>query len=215
MFEQLSAWLNGAKPLPKNTPRTDVGVGLLLAAGRGNRFDHSGKLNKLLVPLDGIPLVCHSAAHLAEAVTKRIAVIRPNERGLKKWLEEFGFLVVECPDAASGMGHSLSWGVAEALKAFEFQTLVVALGDMPFVKSSTISQLLEHAKSTDAIVAPRFNDKRGNPVVFNTKHFEALSRLSGDRGAAQFMNKEHVLLVDVDDAGIHRDVDSPDDLKKV
>jgi molybdenum cofactor cytidylyltransferase len=214
MFEQFSAWLNGAKPLPKNTLQTDVGVGLLLAAGRGNRFDHTGKVNKLLAPLDGIPVVCHSAAHLAEAVTKRIAVIRTNERGLRKWLEEFGFLVVECPDAASGMGHSLSWGVAEALKAFELQTLVVALGDMPFVKSSTISLLLEHAKSTQTIVAPRFNGKRGNPVVFNSQHFESLSRLSGDRGAAQFINKEEILLVDVDDPGIHRDIDSPEDLLK-
>jgi molybdenum cofactor cytidylyltransferase len=214
MFEQISAWLQGAKPLPKNTRRSDVGVGLLLAAGRGSRFDPSGQSNKLLTKLDGIPLICHSASHLADSVERRIAVIRPESAELKRCLGEFGYKVVECPDAHSGMGHSLAWGVAEAMRTFDMQTLVVALGDMPYVKSSTISSLLEHAKGTDAIVAPSYQGKRGNPVVFSARHFESLSRASGDRGAAKLMEKEHVQLVDVDDPGIHHDVDQPNDIKK-
>jgi molybdenum cofactor cytidylyltransferase len=213
MFEFLNAWLNGPSKLSTNRPRTDVGAGLLLAAGRGTRFDVTGRNNKLLANLDGLPVVCHSAANLAAAVEKRMAVIRPDSPVLRKWLEEFGYIVVECQDAHSGMGHSLAWGVAEAMKAFDMQTLVIALGDMPYVKTETISTLLEQAKSTDAVVAPSYRGKRGNPVVFRAPHFEGLWRLSGDKGASEFIKNQHTILVDVEDPGIHRDVDLPQDLK--
>jgi molybdenum cofactor cytidylyltransferase len=191
-------------------------AGLLLAAGRGTRFDQTGKENKLLATYrNGLPIITYSALNLAKAVENRVAVIRPNAESLRKHLELAGYLVVECPDAASGMGHSLAWGVAEAMKAFDMQLLIVALADMPIVKASTMKLLLEAAETTEDIVAPVYQGKRGNPVVFREKHFEKLSRLAGDRGASQFMKNEKVTLIEVDDPGIHRDVDSIEDLEKL
>jgi molybdenum cofactor cytidylyltransferase len=189
-------------------------AGLLLAAGKGTRFDQTGKDNKLLAEFrNGISVITHSALNLAHAVENRIAVIRPGAKTVREHLELAGYLVIECPDAASGMGHSLAWGLAEARKTFDMQMLIVALADMPAVKTGTITLLLEAAQKTEDIVAPVFEGKRGNPVVFREKHFEKLSRLSGDKGASQFMKDEKVTLVEVNDPGIHRDIDSPEDLE--
>ena len=212
MFELLQRLLNGKSSRPPIQNSGETTVGLLVAAGRSSRFDPSGTNNKLLAELDGMPVVCHSAIHLAEAVSSRIAVVRPDAYVLDQKLTALGFTVVRCPDAHSGMGHSISWGVAEALKRFECERIVVALGDMPFVQSSTIAKLIGYSKITRAVVAPRYQGKRGNPVVFNSDHFEALSRLSGDKGAAQYMTKIDVSLVDVDDPGILKDIDTPEDL---
>jgi molybdenum cofactor cytidylyltransferase len=214
MFNRLLTWLNGESIATKQPKNPTFVAGLLLAAGKGARFDQTGTANKLLAKFNGKIVIEASASALASVVTNRIAVIRPNSDDLSRHLKSAGYNVVECPDASSGMGHSLAWGVAEAMKAFDMQILVVALGDMPAIKSDTISQLVLAAQSTDAIVAPVNNGKRGNPVVFQSHHFEALSRLSGDRGASQFMKNTDVLLIEVDDPGIHQDIDSPEDLKK-
>jgi molybdenum cofactor cytidylyltransferase len=189
-----------------------ITAALLLAAGRGTRFDETGKQNKLLAVFKGQPVIAHSALRLGAIVENRLAVIRPGAAALKTHLDLAGYIVIECPDAASGMGHSLAWGVAEAMKAFDMQVLIVGLADMPSVKSETINQLLQAAKQTDDIVAPSYQGRRGNPVVFQTKHFEALSRLNGDRGASQYIKNEKITLIEMDDPGIHQDIDSPDDL---
>jgi molybdenum cofactor cytidylyltransferase len=212
MFEHFKSWLNAQNNVTKSKNGTFSTAAILLAAGRGSRFDNSGKENKLLAKYKGVPVIEHSALNLANAVPDRIAVIRTGANQLRKHLESAGFKVVECPDAASGMGHSLAWGVAEAMKLFDMQMLVVALADMPSVKTETIRRLLEAARETDDIVAPSYQGKRGNPVVFQAVHFEKLSRLSGDRGASQFMKNEKITLVEVDDPGIHRDIDSSEDL---
>jgi molybdenum cofactor cytidylyltransferase len=213
MFEHFTSWFKTTQSSPKRNIDASAIVGLLLAAGRGSRFDNSGKENKLLAKYLGSNVVGHSALNLAKVVERRIAVIRPSAIELRKQLERAGYKVVECPDAASGMGHSLAWGVAEAMKAFDMQMLIVALADMPSVKTETISQLITEAQHTGDIVAPVYQGRRGNPVVFQPAHFERLSRLSGDRGASQFMQSEKITLVEVDDPGIHRDIDSPEDLK--
>jgi molybdenum cofactor cytidylyltransferase len=224
MFDRFKAWFQAKPPLTQDIDTTISVAGLLLAAGRGARFDHSGKANKLLARLDERPVISHSAEVLASAVNKRIAVIRPdtsdvsarqnnaNNTNLRKLLENAGYIVVECPDAASGMGHSIAWGVAEAMKVFDMERLVIALGDMPSVKLSTIQALIVASKKSDCIIAPSYLGTRGNPVVFQTKHFEALSRLSGDKGASQFMKTAQIELIEVDDPGILKDIDSQEDL---
>jgi molybdenum cofactor cytidylyltransferase len=201
--------------LGKESDTVISSAGLLLAAGKGTRFDQSGKENKLLATYRDIPVIAYSALNLAAAVENRIAVIRPDAENVREHLELAGYLVFECPDAASGMGHSLAWGVAQAMRAFDMQILIVALADMPAVQTSTMTLLLEAAGKTEDIVAPAFQGKRGNPVVFREKHFEKLSRLTGDKGASQFMKNEKVTLIEVDDPGIHRDIDSPEDLEKL
>src|SRR5262249_55645237 len=100
-------------------------TGILLAAGAGTRF--GGR--KLLHPLpDGVPVGIAALRNLASAVASVVVVVRPGDHDLRTLLASEGASVVECKDAAQGMGHSLAAGVAESSTADGW---VIALGDMP------------------------------------------------------------------------------------
>ena len=102
-----------SKPLQTSKPRI---LGLLLAAGRGSRFDPSGKISKLLQHIDGSAIVTLAATQLHSACENVIAVIRPEQPGLRLTLEQAACLVTECADAHAGMGHSLAWGIVALLR---------------------------------------------------------------------------------------------------
>ena len=90
--------------------------------------------------------------------------------------------------------------------------LLVALGDMPFVAPATLARLVGCATDDSVIAAPRHAGERGHPVLFGRAHFDALTRLDGDRGAAALLREHPVRWVDVDDPGIVKDIDRPSDL---
>lgn len=191
-------------------------VGLLLAAGMGRRFDPAGKHNKLLAEADGIAVAARSAASLASACDRVIAILQPRSASLHDALAAAGIVeFYECPDARLGMGHSLACGALAAI-ALQPRRLVVALADMPWVASATIRTLVaagdrEHAPA-DLIVVPEYRGQRGHPVVFGVAHLSALARCSGDRGAAALLAEYPVERITVDDPGVIRDVDKPEDL---
>ncbi len=187
-------------------------LGLLLAAGRGSRFDPTGEKSKLLHTLEGIPIVRRAAASLLQACGVVLAVIRPQSPELKLQLEQAGCEVIECAEAHLGMGHSLAWGLTEAERIYRPDTLVVMLGDMPYVKSNTIQVLIDSISGDVQAVAPEFMGRRGNPWVFDKQHFQALKGCTGDRGAAAVLDPKLVHLITVTDQGVMRDIDSFGDI---
>jgi molybdenum cofactor cytidylyltransferase len=188
-------------------------LGLLLAAGRGSRFDPSGETSKLLHTLEGKAIIGHAVAKLLDVCGVVFAVVRPQSPELKFKLEQAGCHVIESADAHLGMGHSLAWGLTEAERIYRPDKVVVMLGDMPYVKSSTIQILINSIDGDVQAVAPEFSGKRGNPWVFGKRHFAALKGCSGDRGAAAVLDPKDVCLIKVDDPGVLRDIDSLEDLE--
>ncbi|VWC38458.1 molybdopterin-guanine dinucleotide biosynthesis protein MobA [Burkholderia aenigmatica] len=187
-------------------------TGVLLAGGLGQRFDPSGLHSKLLAPLpDGTPVAVAAARHLAAVTSDVIAVVRPGAEKLAMLLNEAGCHVVYAPDAVRGMGASLSAGVRATPEANGW---LVALGDMPWIAASTY-ETVTRALDTDgaSIVAPAHRGVRGHPVGFSAHHFDALAALDGDTGARALFASAPVKLLDVDDPGIVRDVDTPADLR--
>lgn len=184
-------------------------VGILLAAGRGSRFDPSGAANKLLARLaDGEPVVAASARHLLAALPRVLAVCAEDGE-VAQLLRSLGCEVTVCADAAKGMGVSLSHAIRQSLPASGW---VVALGDMPFVQPSTIAALRDALASGAPIAAPVSQGRRGNPVGFGGAHLAALLALKGDEGARRIVRNHEATLVEVADPGIFADIDSPADL---
>jgi len=204
-------------------PRGPV-IGLLLAAGAGRRFDPAGERDKLLADADGMAVATRSARSLRKACDQVLAVVRPDSAMLRKALVAGGIdEFVECADADLGMGHSLARGaiVATGRKP---RRLVVALADMPWLDGETIRALVAAADAASArpgasraglIVVPQYRGRRGHPVVFGAAHLAALARCEGDRGAAALLAEYPVERIEVDDAGVIRDVDKPEDLLRL
>ncbi|MCS0587940.1 NTP transferase domain-containing protein [Massilia norwichensis] len=189
-------------------------VGILLAAGRGRRFDPLGQRNKLLQPLPaagGDPVVVASARKLLSLFDTVIAVVPPDDGGVGALLSSLGCEVTVCPDADTGMAASLVQAIRHSL-SHDPQAWLVALGDMPHVAPATLRLLADALAAGAGIAAPVLDGRRGNPVGFGRVHLDALLALSGDQGARRLLQTCPVAEIAVTDPGIFRDIDTPADL---
>jgi len=185
---------------------------LLLAAGRGTRFDPAGVQNKLLAPLpDGTPVACAAARALLATMSNVIAIVRPGAEALAHALNDAGCNVFFSTDAERGMGASLAAGVRATPDA---EGWIVALADMPWIAPSTVEALARRIDAGASIVAPVFRGRRGHPVGFGAMHRAALSALDGDIGARRLLDTNDVASIEVDDAGIIADIDTRADLQR-
>ncbi|MGX4642699.1 nucleotidyltransferase family protein [Massilia sp. SYSU DXS3249] len=186
-------------------------VGILLAAGRGRRFDPEGRRNKLLQLLPaGDPVVVASARHLLAVLPRVIAVVPAADGGVAAALRALGCEVTVCEQADTGMAASLVHAIRHSLP--EADAWLVALGDMPHVAPATMKALLAALEGGAEIAAPITQGRRGNPVAFGAAHLPALLALQGDAGARGLLRSAAVAEVEVGDPGIFRDIDTPADL---
>jgi molybdenum cofactor cytidylyltransferase len=184
-------------------------VGILLAAGRGRRFDASGQHDKLLALLPcGNPVAVVAAQKLRAPTGRVIAVVRPDNPRLFAVLDKAGCEVIVCANADEGMGAVLAYAVRHCAEA---PAWLVALADMPFIEASSYLAVIAGLADND-LVAPEFSARRGHPVAFSRHHLENLLNLSGDVGARQLFALGAPLLVRVTDEGVIRDIDTTDDL---
>lgn len=186
-------------------------VGILLAAGRGKRFDPSGVQNKLLQPLPGSgePVVVASARHLLAALPRVVAVVRPGDDRVAASLGALGCEVRVCADADLGLAASLTHAIDYTRQA---EGWLIALGDMPHVQPETHRLLAAAVTRGARIAAPVYEGRRGNPVAFGQYHLPLLLALDGDQGARAILTSHAVSEVVVDDSGVVRDIDTPGDL---
>jgi len=184
-------------------------VAILLAAGSATRFGSDKLLHAL--PHE-VPIAVQAARHLKAVFPESVlAVVRPDSVRLKEFLEKENCQVVVCENAAEGMGASLACAVRAARDAGGF---VVALADMPFIRSSTIAAVRDALGAGAPLVAPYFRARRGHPVGIAAKFRRDLEALQGDEGARKIIaaNQKSLLKIPVGDPGVLRDIDTPGDL---
>lgn len=182
--------------------------GLLLAAGSSTRFGQN-KLAKRL-PND-LPMALASAKSMRSVVDSMSVVVNSGDKGLMYSRESI--TVVSCPQSHMGMGHSISCGIAHNKNADGW---VIALADMPFIKSGTIQSLVYALRQGALITVPTFNGRRGHPVGFSKKLYSELVALRGDKGARSVMEKYDTYVEEIlcDDPGVLIDIDQSEDFEK-
>ena len=183
-------------------------VGLLLAAGSASRFG-SDKLRHALP--HGVPIAVQAARHLRLEIQQVYAVVRPGADDLAAQLKAEGCEIVVCERAEEGMGTSLACAARAAGQAAGY---LVALGDMPFVRRTTIAAVRDALAGGAPLVAPYFRTRRGHPVGISSRFFDTLISLRGDEGAKKLLaaNEKLLLKIPVGDPGAVRDIDTPDDV---
>ena len=182
-------------------------VGLLLAAGRSERF---GTANKLLAALAGEPLAAHAARAMRRVKLDHRLVVATDPAVAAVF---DGFDVLMQPDLAAPQSASLAFGAEEAI-ARGADRLLVSLADMPLVDARLMSGVLERcadhrpAAATDGeYISP--------PACFPRPMLKALTMRSGDRGAGPLIRGLPPDALVRAPLGMLVDVDTVDDLARL
>ena len=194
-------------------PESFRAVAVVTAAGSAERF--GGK--KLLAPVDGEPLLDHTIRSLLDGgVTEVIVVVSADAR--RELARDVGAMndarvrVLENADPTRGMFSSIQIGVAGAVG----DALLVLPGDMPYVRAETVRALIAKYQERPAIISPRYRGKRGHPVVMPLALRDEIAETAPTANLHEVIKRHHDERVDleVDDAGVNRDVDTPADLER-
>lgn len=190
---------------------------ILLAAGEASRFRKAagaqGPQTKLVAQHEGKALVRHVAEAAIEAGLAPLIVVTGHaQEAVQAALQGIAITPVHNADYASGMASSLKAGIAAVPP--EAPAALVLLGDMPLVSAALIARLTEafvRHPGAPAIL-PVCRGVRGNPALLSRALFPQLMQLSGDAGARQVLRGVEVIEIEVEDAGAHVDIDTPEAL---
>lgn len=110
-----------------------------------------------------------------------------------------------------GMLSSLQRGLAE-IRAADW--ILWMLVDHPAVRGRLLDELLRAARaSTAPVVIPRYNGKRGHPILLSREVADELLRLPPERSPQDVVRSRYgeALFLDTSDRGVLVDVDRPRD----
>ncbi|MDR6917649.1 molybdenum cofactor cytidylyltransferase [Pseudomonas sp. 3296] len=189
-----------------------IGV-IVLAAGQGSRFRQvaGAEKDKLLADCSGRDGAVRSVIEqvlvsLPATIERRVLVTTADRPQVTRMAKAYGCEIVLID--STGMGDSIAAGVSACP---QLDGWLIVLGDMPFVLSSTVENVLAGV-ADDAISVPVLEGEFGHPVGFGRSFGPGLMGLSGDRGAKPLFAQGRVVEVVVDDPGILWDVDVPESL---
>jgi len=185
---------------------------IVLAAGLSRRMGQA----KLLMPVGGRPIIRYVVESvLAGGVDSVWVVTGPDVEPIEAALAGFEVQIVVNPAPEEGQAGSVRTGIAALPPSVD--AVLIALGDQPSLAPSIIPALLAARRaSPKLIVAPRYRDGQGNPVLFKREIFPELLRLTGDQGARPIIQKEPARVEWVDlDLPMPPDVDTPDDYERI
>src|SRR5437016_767036 len=173
-------------------PKETSTAAIILAAGSSSRM--SAGRHKLLLPLGGRSVLAHVIeAALASQARPVILVLGHQAEQVRASIIQYtahpSITLVENPDYLQGMSTSLRMGLQtlvtkeskRELPSYSVDGALVILGDQPLMTTYVLDTLIATKQSTGKrIIAPLFNKRRGNPVLFDASLFPGLMEVTGD-----------------------------------
>jgi molybdenum cofactor cytidylyltransferase len=193
------------------TPREPIVFAAVLAAGRSQRFGRS----KLLETVDGKPLV-RRAADIARSVCgdRSILIAGHESTAVTGAAGDAPQFVIVNDRHEEGIGTSIA--LAARAVAHTADALLLLFADQPLVTAKHVDALVAAwSGAQHDIVATAFSEILGPPVLFPRGTFDALGRLSGDRGAKSVLQDLQFDVTTVPFADAAIDIDTPADLQRL
>lgn len=171
---------------------------IILAAGASSRM---GAAKQLLL-VDGktlIKRICDTA--MDTTCHPIVVVLGANRNIIRNETERMPITVIDNPQWENGMSSSIKMGLAGAYMTEKAIEAVIFLTvDMPYVSAELINKMIEKAESDEKIeiVACKYENQMGIPVLFKRSIFTDLLELSGDEGAKKVVvkNKDKTVFID-------------------
>jgi molybdenum cofactor cytidylyltransferase len=175
---------------------------VVLAAGSAHRMGRQ----KLLLPVDGVPLV----ARVVAACEAWPTVVAVSDAAVATALARTGARIVHNDAPERGMNRSLA--LADAVVRRN-EAIAVMLGDLPDCDAVTIARVINSYDATVDVVVPQADGRLGHPVVFGPRARAAIARLA-DGDALRTLRDDPAFIrrvVTGIDAGAFADIDTPAD----
>lgn len=188
---------------------------VVLAAGQSSRM---GGPNKLLLPLEGEPLVRRTVRTVLESGVQETVVVTGHQaREVTRAVLDLPVTVQPNLRHEDGQMRSVAAGVAALARATD--AILVCPGDMPLLTAADLLALIAayRAHPEASIVIPRHEGARGNPIVFAAAYAPEVAagrRLIGCRKLAQQYPEETWYFEAAHDR-YTTDLDTPDDYRRV
>jgi molybdenum cofactor cytidylyltransferase len=185
---------------------------VVFAAGSSRRM---GEGNKLLLEVDGKPLVAHAVAAATDAGLAPVLVVTGADAdAVRAALAGYPVAFVHNSDHERGMSTSLHAGLAALPEEIDGASFL--LGDMPAVSALHLRLLVEAFAPEEGrgIVVPTFGGRRGNPIVWSRRLFAEMREVTGDTGARGLLTSHaaDIHLLAMPDDAVLVDIDSPEAL---
>jgi molybdenum cofactor cytidylyltransferase len=184
---------------------------VVLAAGQSRRMGRS----KQLLPWGETTLLGQTLRNLKESAVHDTLVVTGAEAAKVEAIAQAeGVPILHNSRFASGeMLSSLQTAVAQ-LPASRSAVLVM-LADQPMVTAPIIDQILHaYGRGEGTIVAPSFEERRGNPVLIDRRHFDELLTLPGDAAPRNLLQRHPVNLVPTMTEVVLQDIDNLEDYER-
>ena len=161
---------------------------IILAAGESSRLGSP----KQLLPYAGSTLLQHSInVANGSAVESTIVILGANADLIRSTINDSEIKVFVNNEWKEGMASTIRYGL-NVLTTMNPQTEVVIfmVADQPFTTAELLDQLLDaHRTNGSKIVAAKYQDTFGTPVLFHKTFFPELLQLEGDVGAKSLVRK--------------------------
>ncbi len=189
---------------------------ILLAAGESKRM---GEANKLLLPYRGAPLIHRVAEAIAQSkAAEQIVVTGHEAAAIEGALRAYGMRFVYNADYETGMTSSIQAGVQAAHSAAE--GFMICLSDLPDLNAGILDRVMDQfaiaiSQDPQVIIIPSHQGRRGHPIIFSRYYKEALLHHPHPEGCKAIIqdHSSHVVLVEISEEGILKDIDRPEDYR--
>ncbi len=202
------------------TPTPHRVAAIVPAAGESRRMGQP----KLLLEFEGRPLIARVVASLIEGGARPVIVVSPpvdSQEGpaVIQAASSAGAVVVTPETRPAEMRDSVEAAVAELKRVGEPpHAILLVPADSPRLESLLVARILEAwRKTTDRIVIPTADGRRGHPIVIPWHLVEAIQDLPADVGINALIadHADEVLEIEVATDAVVTDLDTPEDLQRL
>lgn len=188
---------------------------ILLAAGESRRM---GQLNKLALPVDGVPLLQRTVQTLLQArLCELVVVVGHEQQSARLLLAGMPVHIVSNERYREGQMTSVYRGM-EALQE-PCDGVMVCLSDQPLLGPTDINTLVDtfFYKPPCSVLVPTYRGQRGNPIILASQYRSDILKGERNLGCKRFIEKnpDLVTTVEFDNDHVVFDLDTPDDYAKL